>query len=187
MMMHSRYIDTSNSFRNALATTLIKLALRIPARRLRINNQFLRPIAIRFISLSTWLLSIGKLLSLASRKQVTDLRQGLLKLCVQRVNLLLLRGQYARLQEYNFVRRVQIACSSKLLSEAQQTFTLLTLGQNMDLDVLCMCSVFGVSYVDIDEAENLCSSTSKPITIPHVPIQYSTTRRHTNVSGNRRC
>jgi len=48
----SRYIDTSNSIRDALATKLIKLAFRIPARRLPINNQFLRPIAIRFISLS---------------------------------------------------------------------------------------------------------------------------------------
>jgi hypothetical protein len=59
-MMLSKYIDTSNSIRNALATKDIKLALRIPARRLPINSQFLRPIAIRFISLSTWLLSIGK-------------------------------------------------------------------------------------------------------------------------------
>jgi hypothetical protein len=96
-MTLSRYIDTSNSIRNGLATKLIKLALRIPGRRLPINNQFLRPIAIRFISLSTWLLSIGKLPSLASGKQEPDLCQGLLKLGVQRVNLLLLRGQYARL------------------------------------------------------------------------------------------
>ena len=58
-MTLSKYIDTSSSIRNALATKDIKLALRIPARRLPINNQFLRPIAIRFMSLSTWLLSIG--------------------------------------------------------------------------------------------------------------------------------
>jgi hypothetical protein len=137
-MTLSRYIDTSNSIRNALATKLTQLALRIPARGLPINSQFLRPIAIRVISLSTWLLSIGKLPSLASGKQEPDLRQGLLKLSVQRVNLLLLLGQYASLQEDNLARRVQIVCSSKLLGEAQQTFTLLTLGQNMDLDVSCM-------------------------------------------------
>jgi hypothetical protein len=62
-MLLSIYIDTSNSIRNALASKLIKLALRILARRLPMNNKFLRPIAFRFISLSTWLLSIGKRLS----------------------------------------------------------------------------------------------------------------------------
>ena len=38
----------------------IKLASRIPAQRFPINKQFLCPIAIRFMSLRTWLLSIGK-------------------------------------------------------------------------------------------------------------------------------
>ena len=63
VMTLSKYIDTSSSIRNARATKDIKLALRIPARTLPINNQFLRPIATRFMSLSTWLLSIGNRLS----------------------------------------------------------------------------------------------------------------------------
>jgi len=56
----SIYIDTSSSICNALVTKIIKLALRIPARRIPVNNQSLPPIAIRLISRSTWLLSIGK-------------------------------------------------------------------------------------------------------------------------------
>ncbi len=59
VMALSKYIATSRSCRRALATSDIKLALRIPARRDPMNNQFLRPTAIRFIKRSTLLLSIG--------------------------------------------------------------------------------------------------------------------------------
>ena len=41
----SKYKPTSRSILSALATSEIRLALRIPARRLPMNNQFLRPIA----------------------------------------------------------------------------------------------------------------------------------------------
>jgi hypothetical protein len=49
----SNYIPTSSSIRKALDTSDIRLALRTPARRLPMNNQFVRPIATRFINRST--------------------------------------------------------------------------------------------------------------------------------------
>jgi hypothetical protein len=53
VMTLSKYLPTSRSILSALVTSDIKAAFRTLARRDPMNNQFLRPTAIRFINRST--------------------------------------------------------------------------------------------------------------------------------------